>query len=69
MLDETIFEPCSRCGGEMGVMGMLGMRLWARCRGCGIEESEIAITPEEMELALALLADDQLSGFFDLEEA
>lgn len=28
---------CALCGGDLSPLGMLGARLWARCRRCGID--------------------------------
>lgn len=32
-------EPCSTCGGQLYLLGVLGRRRWARCRDCGHDQT------------------------------
>ena len=48
-IDETMFDPCGRCGGPLIVLGALGSRVWARCRDCGGEEAEMVVDGESCD--------------------
>jgi hypothetical protein len=32
-------ESCNQCCGELVILGVLGSRVWGRCRQCGWEQS------------------------------
>jgi hypothetical protein len=36
-------KTCSFCGGELYLLGQLGLRLHYRCRDCGMNWSELAV--------------------------
>lgn len=48
-LDEPVCEEepitCGVCGGDVGILGVLGRRTHYQCRNCGIESSKVVDGP------------------------
>lgn len=64
-----MFDPCDFCGGEMGVLGILGRLVHLQCRNCG-SESEMhteQLEQWELEHLMECMADDAVSGFWDVD--
>jgi len=48
-------EKCEACDGPLACLGNLGVRVWYRCRNCGLDQSAV----EHGELGIITETDDE----------